>query len=75
MEVNWSFLKGIKNYYEDSKIMFFVCDLSDQASYSSILLVLMELIKGFDRPIALIFNKIDKLDYDLGDNVDLLMEE
>ena len=55
--------------------MFFVCDLSDQASYSSILLVLMELIKGFDRPIALIFNKIDKLDYDLGDNVDLLMEE
>jgi predicted GTPase len=72
MEVNWSFLKGIKNYYEDSKILFFICDVSDRASYSSILLVLMELIKGFDRPIALIFNKIDKLDYDLGENCDFL---
>jgi hypothetical protein len=34
------------------------------------LLVLMELIKGFDRPIALIFNKIDKLGYDCGENMD-----
>lgn len=37
-EVNWSFLKSWHHYYTDAKILFFVCDVSDKASYSSALI-------------------------------------
>jgi len=73
-EVNWSFLKSWHHYYEVAKMIFFVCDISDKANYSPTIIEMSQLIPKFNRPMALVFNKIDKIEGE-ADSIDYLMTE
>lgn len=60
-EMSWNLVKSWPSVYRDSKIMIFLIDGTDETTLSQAYIELLSVLKNFDRPVALLFNKCDIL--------------
>jgi GTPase SAR1 family protein len=63
-EMSWNLVKSWPSVYKESKVIVFVVDATDELSLCEAYVELVSILKNFNRPVALLFNKCDLV----GDN-------